>query len=74
MAITKQIVIDQVSADEFGNVGVRTRTDIVEDGTVLSSMNHRHVVGPNDPLDGEDERVQEIAKAARKGALPLPKE
>ncbi len=72
MALNERTIIDQISADEYGNVNVRRRTDILKDGEVVASTVHRHVLGPNDPLDGEDKRVQEIAKVARKGALPLP--
>jgi hypothetical protein len=68
MALTEQTIIDQISADEYGNVSVRARTDILRDGEVVSSTFHRHVVGAGDPLDDEDERVQAIAKVARKGA------
>jgi hypothetical protein len=73
MTLTKRKTIDQISADEYGNVSVRERTDIVEGGAVLSFSYHRHVVLPDDDLKNEDKRVQAIAKAARADAKPLPK-
>lgn len=73
MAIIERSVIDQISADEFGNVSVRRRNEVVKNGQVLAFTYHRHVVGPGDDLAKEDERVQAIALAARKGATPLPK-
>ena len=72
MALSERSVIDQISADEHGNVSVRKRTDILRDGAVVSSTYHRHVIAPDDDLAGQDARVQAIAKTARKGALPLP--
>jgi hypothetical protein len=73
MTLSKHKTIDQITADEYGTVSVRERTDIVEDGAVLSSAYHRHVVAPGDDLKNEDKRVQAIAKAARADAKPLPK-
>lgn len=73
--LTEQIVIDQISADEYGNVGIRTRTDILKDGNVIASTFHRRMIIASEPLSkDEDERVKEIVKAARKGAKPLPRE
>lgn len=66
MALTERTIIDQISSDEFGNVNVRARTDILRDGAVVSFTYHRHVLGPDDDLKGQDERVQRIAKEARK--------
>lgn len=68
MALTERTIIDQISADEFGNVSVRQRTDILRDGEVVSFTYHRHVVGPDDPLKDQDDRVAAIARVARKGA------
>jgi hypothetical protein len=74
MALKERDVIDQISADEYGNVSVRTRTDILRDGEVVSYTYHRRVIGPNDDLKDVDPRVAAIAKAARKDALPIPDE
>ena len=72
MALTKEIVVDKIEVLEMGQVQVRTATRVKEDGTVLSSSFHRHVVVPstktgdtwNDTdISGEDARVQAICNA-----------
>jgi K+-transporting ATPase c subunit len=56
----------------MGQVQVRTATRVKEDGAVLSSSFHRHVVVPSVKTDGswadtdisgEDARVQAVANA-----------
>ena len=72
MALTKETVVDKIEVMEMGQVQVRTATRIKEDGVVLSSSFHRHVVQPSNKVDGswvdtvisgEDARVQAIATA-----------
>jgi hypothetical protein len=63
MAITKETLITQINVDEYGNVGVRESTRIVEDGVVLSETYHRHVVDCGADLTGQDQKVQAIANA-----------
>ena len=72
MALNKTVVIDRIESLEHGELQVRTKTTIDEDGTVLSSGFHRHVVTPRVKLDGgwadtdisgEDAKVQAIANA-----------
>jgi len=46
MALTKETVVDKIEVMEMGQVQVRTATRVKEDGTVLSSSFHRHVVEP----------------------------
>ena len=46
MALTKETVVDKVEVLEMGQVQVRTATRVKEDGAVLSSSFHRHVVEP----------------------------
>ena len=72
MALTKELVVDKIEVLEMGQVQVRTATRVKEDGAVLSSSFHRHVVvrstktgdtwGDTD-ISGEDARVQAIANA-----------
>tara|TARA_B110000977_G_scaffold109994_1_gene143092 strand:+ start:408 stop:677 length:270 start_codon:yes stop_codon:yes gene_type:complete len=73
MALTKEILVDKIEVQEKGEIQVRTVTRIKEDGVVLSSSFHRHVVQPSNKVDGswvdtvisgEDARVQAIATAA----------
>ena len=72
MALTKETVVDKIEVLEMGQVQVRTATRVKEDGTVLSSSFHRHVVEPSvktgdtwgdTDISGEDSRVQAVATA-----------
>lgn len=61
MAFEKQIIVDLIEVIENGSIQVRTKTAIVEDGKVISSQFHRHVVVPGADVSGEDSKVQAIA-------------
>ncbi len=72
MALTKETVVDKIEVLEMGQVQVRTVTRVLEDGAVLSSSFHRHVVEPSTKtgdtwadtdISGEDARVQAVATA-----------
>jgi len=63
MALEKQTVVDKIEVVENGSVQVRTATRIVEDGIVISTSYHRHVVAPGDDYSQEDARVQAICAA-----------
>ena len=72
MALTKEIVVDKIEVLEMGQVQVRTATRVKEDGVVLSSSFHRHVLAPSTKtgdtwgdtdISGEDARVQAVANA-----------
>ena len=72
MALTKEIVVDKIEVLEMGQVQVRTATKVKEDGAVLSSSFHRHVVVPSTKtgdtwgdtdISKEDARVQAVANA-----------
>ena len=63
MALEKQVVVDKIEVVENGIVQVRTATRIVEDGKVISSSFHRHVVVPGQDYSAEDARVQAICAA-----------
>ena len=72
MALTKEIVVDKIEVLEMGQVQVRTATRVKEDGAVLSSSFHRHVLEPSTKtgdtwgdtdISGEDARVQAVANA-----------
>ena len=63
MALEKQTVVDKIEVVENGCVQVRTATRIVEDGNVISSSYHRHVVAPGQDYSNEDARVQAICAA-----------
>ncbi len=63
MALNKTEVVDKIEVLENGTIQVRTATRIDEDGTVLSSSFHRHVLAPNDDLTDQDPKVVAIANA-----------
>ena len=72
MALTKETIVDKIEVLEMGQVQVRTATRVKEDGAVLSSSFHRHVVEPSTKsgdtwgdtdISGEDARVQAVANA-----------
>ena len=63
MALEKQTVVDKIEVVENGSVQVRTATRIVEDGNVISTSYHRHVVAPGQDYSQEDARVQAICAA-----------
>ena len=63
MALTKEVVVDKIEVLEMGQVQVRTATRVLEDGAVLSSSFHRHVLAPGDDLTDQDPKVAVIASA-----------
>ena len=71
MALEKQVVADKVEVvtgtaedgSEVTYVQVRTATRIVEDGEVISSSYHRHVISAGDDYSGEPANVQAICNA-----------
>ena len=60
MAITKEI---RTSGEflEDGQIQVKTRTVILEDGVEISSSNHRHVVDVGDDVSGEAQMIKDVA-------------
>ena len=64
MALEKQIIVDKIEiVGDYKMVQVRTATRIMEDGNVISSSYHRHVVAPNDDYSAEDAEVQAVCAA-----------
>jgi DNA-binding transcriptional regulator LsrR (DeoR family) len=63
MALNKTEVVDKIEVLENGTIQVRCATRIDEDGTVLSSSFHRHVLSPGDDLTDQDPKVVAIATA-----------
>ena len=66
MSLTKEVVADKIEvvATEDGSVvQVRTATRIVEDGEVISSSYHRHVINSGDDWSSEPANVQAICNA-----------
>jgi len=63
MALTKETVTDKIETLENGTIQVRTATRVLEDGEVLSSSFHRHVLTPGQDLTDQDPKVSAIANA-----------
>jgi hypothetical protein len=61
--ITKEINVDVIEVVSGGFVQVRTKTNVFENGTLIGSSLHRHVVAPGDDYSNEDARVQAICAA-----------
>ena len=72
MELKKETVEEKIEVMELGQLQVRTATRVKEDGALLSSSFHRHVVVPSvksgdtwgdTDISGEDARVQAVATA-----------
>ena len=63
MALTKEVITDKIDVLENGTIQVRCATRVLEDGVVLSSSFHRHVLSPADDLTEQDPKVVAIANA-----------
>jgi hypothetical protein len=71
MALTKETVVDKIEVLESNAIQVRSAIRVLEDGAVLSSSYHRHVLQPGDDLTNEDPRVAAIATATWQ-LIPTP--
>jgi hypothetical protein len=61
--LTKQTKIDQITADNFGNIMWREVTEILEDGVQISQKYHRSSCSPGADLTNAPEQVKIIAQA-----------
>jgi DNA-binding transcriptional LysR family regulator len=64
MAITKEIVVDQITVTENGIVLYREATRIMEDGEQLSQTYHRTSLTPAQDLTGQPANVVAICNVA----------
>lgn len=63
MAIEKTKTIDKIEVvGDYKHIQVREKTDIVEDGKVISSTYHRWVIAPNQDHSQESADVQAMCK------------
>ena len=70
MSLTKEVVVDKIEiVGDFKHVQVRTATRVIEDGNVLSSSFHRHVVAPGDDTTNETQEVQDVCAAVHTQAV-----
>lgn len=66
MSLTKEVVADKievVTAENGPVVQVRTATRIIEDGEVISSSYHRHVINSGDDYSSEPANVRAVCSA-----------
>ena len=64
MALSKQIIIDQITVTENGIILVREVTRIMEDDIEISKQYHRTSLMPAQDLTGQPDNVVAIATAA----------
>jgi hypothetical protein len=64
MALSKEVVVDQITVTEFGTVLVREVTRIMEDGAELSKQYHRSSFTPASDVSAQPANVQAICAAA----------
>ena len=63
MTIEKTKTIDKIEVvGDYKHIQVRERTDLVEDGKVLSSTYHRWIIAPNQDHSQESAAVQAMCK------------
>ena len=66
MSLTKEVTADKievVTTEDGHVVQVRTATKIVEDGEVISSSYHRHVINAGDDWSSEPQNVRAVCSA-----------
>tara|TARA_R110000772_G_scaffold69073_2_gene152823 strand:- start:114 stop:362 length:249 start_codon:yes stop_codon:yes gene_type:complete len=64
MALTKEVVVDQITVTENGIVLVREVTRIMEDGAEISKQYHRTSFAPASDVSGQPQNVQNICATA----------
>jgi hypothetical protein len=64
MALSKEIVVDQITVTENGIVLYREATRIMEDGQQLSQTYHRTSLAPGQDLEGQPANVVAICNVA----------
>lgn len=64
MALTKEVVVDQITVTENGIVLVRETTKIMEDGKEISKQYHRTSFAPASDVSAQPKNVQDICNVA----------
>ena len=64
MSLKKISSIDRIEILADGQIQVRRRDSIIEDGKEIAAKFHRHALAPGQDTNNEDPRVKAIAKAA----------
>ena len=63
MALEEVSLVDKIEVLLAGQIQVRTRNQVLKDGTEIAATFHRHVLSPGDDLTDQDQRVVAIAEA-----------
>ncbi|MEI6590162.1 MAG: hypothetical protein WCO38_09500 [Verrucomicrobiota bacterium] len=66
MALTKEVVVDQITVTENLTILVREVTRIMEDGVEISKQYHRTSFEKDADVSGQPQQVQDICAAAWK--------
>ena len=66
MALTKEVVIDQITVTEIGTVLVREVTRIMEDDVEISKQYHRTSFDKGADVSAQPQQVQDICAVAWK--------
>ncbi len=66
MALTKEVVVDQITVTENLTVLVREVTRIMEDGVEISKQYHRSSFEKDADVSGQTQQVQDICAVAWK--------
>lgn len=61
--LEKQTIVDKIEVLENLHVQVRTAVKIIENGSVISTSYHRHVLEPGADLTTQDIKVATICNA-----------
>ena len=64
MSLEKKVVLDSLDVTATGHLQIRHATYVEEDGVRISGPSfHRYVLTPGDALDGQPQRVRDVAAA-----------
>ena len=61
MALTEDVVIDQIEILENGTIQVRQAARVYRDGVKIAETFNRHCLAPGDDLAGQDSKVAAVA-------------
>ncbi len=64
MSLEKKVILDSLDVTATGHLQIRHATYVEEDGVRISGPSfHRYVLTPGDALDGQPQRVRDVAAA-----------
>ena len=62
--LVKKVVIDKVEILEDGQIQIRQKTSILENGKELSHSYHHWILSPGQNVDNQTDKVKAIANAS----------